>query len=476
MDTRQQGAARMRQMASVPVGTVQRCGGHTCPPGTCGHHDDEWAVLRRDPDPIFGVLGGRTVPESVRAVLRGPGQRLEPAVRSRMEGCLGWDLGSVRVHTDSAAGRSAVEIGALAYTVGNHVAFAENQFRPGTQAGSKLLVHELAHVVQQDGALPPDGALRLGDPHDGHEREADAVSAAAPRSTRGDLPGTIRRQSDPDRAAPTVQPWPMMVFPVDHPAELEAQQIESTSGRSDHLDLSRIPAHSVARQSNVDASGSRHVEFHPGVIHNHAASGKWRDVREAPNSGFWVGLACANLDPSDVIAVAISHELGDKPIAREHVEWYLAEGDGADYDENGNLALMLQAEVSLQRAIYKQIPFGRDSGTAQFYISVTQSLYGNQDLRFALGAIDRMDVEVDFSAGTVRAWFQDRYEWHPFYPSYSRFPDDVLRDSNCVHAAFVEMKNLGFAKDFWMKGEATVPLSVIRSSVKKAGGAGRDRL
>ena len=71
------------------------------------------------------------------------------------------------------------------------------------------------------------------------------------------------------------------------------------------------------------------------------------------------------------------------------------------------------------------------------------------------------DFEMDFDAGTVHVWFQDRYEWHPFYPAlYPVKAGDVARPTNCLHAAMVELKSSG-AADFWMKGEATVPLNVI---------------
>jgi hypothetical protein len=48
---------------------------------------------------------------------------------------------------------------------------------------------------------------------------------------------------------------------------------------------------------------------------------------------------------------------------------------------------------------------------------------------------------------------------------------DAVRPTNCVHAALVELKSGGGAKDYWMKGEATVPLSVIRPAPgARAGG------
>jgi hypothetical protein len=49
------------------------------------------------------------------------------------------------------------------------------------------------------------------------------------------------------------------------------------------------------------------------------------------------------------------------------------------------------------------------------------------------------------------------------YPGlYSKFPDDVARETNCVHAAAVELKS-GTARDYWMVGEATIPIGVILS-------------
>lgn len=61
----------------------------------------------------------------------------------------GQDFSDVRVHTGAEANRSADSINALAYTSGNHIVFNNNQYRPDTDSGKKLLAHELTHVVQQ---------------------------------------------------------------------------------------------------------------------------------------------------------------------------------------------------------------------------------------------------------------------------------------------------------------------------------------
>jgi hypothetical protein len=62
---------------------------------------------------------------------------------------MGHDFGDTKIHTGSAAAQSAKAIHAKAYTLGNHIVFAEGQYQPDTYEGKKLLAHELTHVVQQ---------------------------------------------------------------------------------------------------------------------------------------------------------------------------------------------------------------------------------------------------------------------------------------------------------------------------------------
>lgn len=68
-------------------------------------------------------------------------------------------FGDVCVHTDARAAESARAVGALAYTVGNHVVFGPGQYSPGTSGGQRLLAHELTHTLQQGGG---DGRLLMG--------------------------------------------------------------------------------------------------------------------------------------------------------------------------------------------------------------------------------------------------------------------------------------------------------------------------
>jgi hypothetical protein len=167
------------------------------------------------------------------------------------------------------------------------------------------------------------------------------------------------------------------------------------------------------------------------------------------------------MSPRELDGAAIAKKFGDKPIALDHLNWYLVNGRGADFSEDDNIKKMLEQDAGIQTAIRALIPPGRTSGKFATHFKVEQQDYDLEDFQYAFGAIDWLDFEVDFDAGTIHAWFQDRYEWHPVYPGlYTKFSDDVARETNCVHAAMVELKSTGSA-DFWMKGEATVPLSVL---------------
>lgn len=107
---------------------------------------------------------------------RGSGQPLEPGVRSRMEAAFGEDFEDVRVHTDDEASRLAHELGAEAFTTGKDVFFRGGTYQPESEAGKRLLGHELAHVVQQPESLP--NPTRVTSPAEPAEVEADAVASA----------------------------------------------------------------------------------------------------------------------------------------------------------------------------------------------------------------------------------------------------------------------------------------------------------
>ncbi|MEW2388303.1 DUF4157 domain-containing protein [Streptomyces venezuelae] len=109
---------------------------------------------------------------SVHDVLSGGGRPLDTGTRTDMEARLGADFSDVRVHDDSAAKASAAEVGARAYTSGNHVVIGDGG------ADRHTLAHELTHVIQQRqgpvAGTDNGSGLKVSDPSDRFEREAEA--------------------------------------------------------------------------------------------------------------------------------------------------------------------------------------------------------------------------------------------------------------------------------------------------------------
>jgi hypothetical protein len=123
-----------------------------------------------------GAKGGQD-PASVRGQL-GPGQPLEGGVRSQMESAFGVNFSRVRLHTGNRVESLSDDFNARAFTVGEHVAFAQGEYQPGTVAGQALLAHELAHVVQQSGAEQTAARKARGPSEDEKTLEADADASA----------------------------------------------------------------------------------------------------------------------------------------------------------------------------------------------------------------------------------------------------------------------------------------------------------
>lgn len=89
----------------------------------------------------------------------GGGAPLPAPVRSFMEPRFGASFANVRIHTGEQAAQLSTRLDAQAFTVGPHVFFGKDQYRPDSQAGRELIAHELTHTVQQ-GAAVQHGAVR----------------------------------------------------------------------------------------------------------------------------------------------------------------------------------------------------------------------------------------------------------------------------------------------------------------------------
>jgi hypothetical protein len=129
-------------------------------------------------------------PAAVRGQL-GRGQAMPGGLRSRMESAFGSDFSGVRLHTDSAGSQLSDQLGARAFTVGEHVAFGSGEFRPDTPQGEALIAHELAHVVQQGSGKSGATAAGQAD-HAALEENADGSAIGAVASLWGGTKVALR--------------------------------------------------------------------------------------------------------------------------------------------------------------------------------------------------------------------------------------------------------------------------------------------
>jgi hypothetical protein len=148
------------------------------------------AIQRLAAGPVS--LGVPAAPASVGVTLSAAGRPLEPALRSEMEQRFGHDFSRVRIHSDAAAARSARDVNAHAYTVGQNVVFGAGRFAPATQEGRRLIAHELTHVVQQSDSngvttLRRQGGALLEDLGTGLEDLAKDLAKAGEEEVRRQL-------------------------------------------------------------------------------------------------------------------------------------------------------------------------------------------------------------------------------------------------------------------------------------------------
>jgi hypothetical protein len=218
-------------LAPARAATLQRqcaCGQHSSGAGTCASCQKQSRSQGLD---HTGARDGALAPPIVSAELRTAGHPLDPGTRRLMESRFGHDFSGVRVHDSDHAAASTAAVNALAYTVGNDVVFNRGRYAPGTTAGNRLLAHELAHVVQQSSARASSLApqrLRVGEPGDHHEREADAASEAVALGQEAPAPGSAPPSVVQRQPAPGAPPKPPAPAPPPRPPRDTHQPAPST--------------------------------------------------------------------------------------------------------------------------------------------------------------------------------------------------------------------------------------------------------
>ena len=115
------------------------------------HHDHDHGHDDHGSGPEVGLAGGAISDQlSSRIKRAGGGVPLGDRTLARMEHGFGASFADVRVHPSSDL---PSQVAAEAFTTGTHLHFAPGLYDPSSASGERLLAHELAHVVQQGGAV-----------------------------------------------------------------------------------------------------------------------------------------------------------------------------------------------------------------------------------------------------------------------------------------------------------------------------------
>jgi hypothetical protein len=168
-----------------------------------------------------------------------------------------------------------------------------------------------------------------------------------------------------------------------------------------------------------------------------------------------IDCACAVGSPRQAALAAMPRLTIAGPLATSFYLHFLG-ASGADMTID--VADMITRSSGVREKIRRSIAGGAMSGITR----LDQSDYGVDDFQFAYGAIDCVRWRALPPAGRrwrnvpttrVEVSMLDYYEFHP----------ERTGVSQCAHAACVDLVSTGGAKNFWMRGNATVTWAQLRS-------------
>lgn len=136
-------------------------------------------IIQRDPADDFVTDNQNNLSKNIADEIqhaRSGGQPLPPDMMNHMGSTFGKDLSNVRLHPDQKADEISRKIQAKAFTIGNDIFFRNGAYSPNSAEGLDTLTHELTHVVQQSSGYSSNGPLKLGNPNDKFEQEAEGFA------------------------------------------------------------------------------------------------------------------------------------------------------------------------------------------------------------------------------------------------------------------------------------------------------------
>lgn len=322
--------------------SLQRCG--ALPGATCPCHRQRNALSRYRSEAWSDL---QRIPGVVQQAIGSSGQPIDGAARRRLERHFGRDFSGIRVHDGSLAAQAAKAVNARAFTVGGDVVFGAGQYAPRSAGGLKLLAHEVAHSIQQQGSISSTiQSLSLDDQAGQAEKEAQQAAAAfgtggsadtdrpAPREPLpiGPTTGAIQRHLD----APC-PPWvSISAYPRD--VWMTANQAIELAYKNSEEHSSHRPE--ILSGSDFEYGGNRSVGLPQGAAGGAAANSflaKFLGIRRqlAPDiidfrerviyeiktlGGAVAGIG--QLAASYLLAGSLERELGGPPWNRDLANWY----------------------------------------------------------------------------------------------------------------------------------------------------------
>lgn len=128
------------------------------------------------------------------------GEPLPISMRQELEAGFGADLTAIRIHRDAAAASAARDEQARAFASGRDIYFDSGRF--DSTDGRRLLLHEVAHVLQQTGRASSDGTPRATVQSSCGEIQRDPDYPSFPELRR--LHGRLRKGQPESRAYSSV--------------------------------------------------------------------------------------------------------------------------------------------------------------------------------------------------------------------------------------------------------------------------------
>ena len=115
---------------------------------TCAACREEEEIARKAA-PEGETIKVTGVHASIKQLLERGGKPLDNTLLDSYSARLGQPLDHVRIHTGPQAANMASALNARAFTVGQHIVFADGAYNPTSKTGQRLVAHELAHTLQQ---------------------------------------------------------------------------------------------------------------------------------------------------------------------------------------------------------------------------------------------------------------------------------------------------------------------------------------